>query len=1043
MTLLIATKTFSLTFISPLDQRGSGDQEFPGGRPVDMEPVYGCRSRARSCGEFCRSNKVKPYSQRRLSAPSLLLSKALTRTKASPASSERVSDISPASCALVQSLLGPGRKLVCHGVARLQTGLQTQERYLFLFSDIFIISKAKPCSQVKQKACVRLCEMWTAGCMDEVCEGTTSPDTSFVIGWPTYNCVATFRTAYQKERWLSLLESRIQEEKEHDDPKVIPLRIYAKDTGHCAHAKALSVRNTDCTSDVITTALERFGLPGSVKDFQLWVSSSMDEAPYPLIGHEFPYSIKMSHIRALQQDAETPADHQVAMLSDDAHCQFILRPRRVDHAHTLADEQRSTRKMPLLTWPFKRSSTIELDSPLQSSFPPDSTPDPAPGHLFGRPLSDITVYHTLPPPVKDMLVCLHNEGPATCGIFRRSAGVKACRELRRKLDSGNHGNALNEESVLVIAAVFKEFLRNIPGGLLCEDLHDQWLRAMDCPRGNEQDKERETEEGSVQAVQRLVQLLPKENRLLLERVVAMLHCVQSRADHNQMNSSNLAVCIGPSLLWSNSSLTQREDAKRVCDLVRFLIDNCCSVFGEDITSLADLSLDSGGTLGSVGSLQHMSDSCYDSLENELNAEPEDRSTTQRVKNNTLSRDSLMSLSDWDCDLDEAELDEEAEPLPLSRIRAFAPAVRQPRPRKPRRSSEPTLVSHASSSLGMGPEVRKASLDSGTLREELKGEVGKEEAFLETCGFRNLKIACRGGGVSQHRRLNQAQLQLDITSSSSMGSTDSSLDSAISQSQSLDHSGPTIVFGQGSLPKGRSDGRLQRNLHSLAPGSWWKGNQGVPQEADSSYTSGGFCVKHLSCRASKPPSYQEALKSLNRSPPTQVTPNTSPNTSPTYQTSLPTPSTLPLLEGTGLFYRGPVVEPQNPSNPQTVSSNSSVTSTRSSSGTTNLDPQAASEVPLPDSVFFGQSCRLMMQISRPLSQAAKPGLLDPLSGRPSGQDSHQSTRGLAQNCSLKAASDRPGMLGGLEDVAVGCLDQCPSGQWCEDQGCRLHPEESYV
>lgn len=45
----------------------------------------------------------------------------------------------------------------------------------------------------KVKAQVRVCEMWTAGCLDEVCEGTTSPERSFVMGWPTCNCVATFR----------------------------------------------------------------------------------------------------------------------------------------------------------------------------------------------------------------------------------------------------------------------------------------------------------------------------------------------------------------------------------------------------------------------------------------------------------------------------------------------------------------------------------------------------------------------------------------------------------------------------------------------------------------------------------------------------------------------------------------------------------------------------------------------------------------------------------------------------------------------------------
>lgn len=43
----------------------------------------------------------------------------------------------------------------------------------------------------------------------------------------------------------------------------------------------------------------------------------------------------------------------------------------------------------------------------------------------------------------------------TPGIFRRSAGVKACRELKEKLDSGYHERPLNEESVFVTAAVFK------------------------------------------------------------------------------------------------------------------------------------------------------------------------------------------------------------------------------------------------------------------------------------------------------------------------------------------------------------------------------------------------------------------------------------------------------------------------------------------------------------------------------------------------------------------------------------------------------------
>lgn len=57
--------------------------------------------------------------------------------------------------------------------------------------------------------------------------------------------------------------------------------------------------------------------------------------------------------------------------------------------------------------------------------------------------------------LKDMLKCLCSEGAVTRGIFRRSAGVKACREFKEKLDSGNYEEPLSGEPVIVTASVFK------------------------------------------------------------------------------------------------------------------------------------------------------------------------------------------------------------------------------------------------------------------------------------------------------------------------------------------------------------------------------------------------------------------------------------------------------------------------------------------------------------------------------------------------------------------------------------------------------------
>ena len=40
---------------------------------------------------------------------------------------------------------------------------------------------------------VRVSELWLGTCLEDVAETTKSHDTSFVMGWPTTNVVASFR----------------------------------------------------------------------------------------------------------------------------------------------------------------------------------------------------------------------------------------------------------------------------------------------------------------------------------------------------------------------------------------------------------------------------------------------------------------------------------------------------------------------------------------------------------------------------------------------------------------------------------------------------------------------------------------------------------------------------------------------------------------------------------------------------------------------------------------------------------------------------------
>uniref|UniRef100_A0A8K9X361 Rho GTPase-activating protein 20 n=1 Tax=Oncorhynchus mykiss TaxID=8022 RepID=A0A8K9X361_ONCMY len=705
-----------------------------------------------------------------------------------------LSPVSPEKCPLVQAFLSPWRVFLAHAHTQLQTGLQTQERHLFLFTDTLLIAKAKSSTHFKLKAQVRMCEMWTAGCMEEVCEGTTSPERSFVMGWPTFNCVATFSSVEHKEKWLSLIKSRINEEKEKDDPKTIPLKIFAKDIGNCAY---VSLRMRWCRSVCVGGFF---------------------------LGHEFPFSIKMSHIRNAGAGGDggkdaipPPEEDQGTMLLDqclppDTQCQFILKPSRVDlrQAPLIEPGQKSVkRKRLLINWAFWRGSGSQLDGvPLS----PTSL-SPTPGRLFGRSLSSVCrPDHTLPKPVMDMLVFLYQEGPYTRGIFRRSAGAKACRELRDRLDNGTEDtHTLTHESVFVTAAVFKDFLRNVPGSLLCVDLYEQWIGVM----------EREEEEEKWIAIHRLVHLLPSENLLLLRHVVAVLHCIQGNAEDNQMNAFNLSVCIAPSMLWTPAPCSPRgegEATKKVCELVRLLIENCRKVLGDDVTSLfgAFPQKSNSSDHGSDVSSFQMNDSSYDSLENELNEDPESpfqESLPLRDKAmpDSHSRDSVITLSDCDPDPDP---DPETDLLhlpPLPRPRKFTSAIRQPQPRQSfvqshgprrlRRSSEPAL-GHTPGALIVQSDKhslasRKASYDAAMEGEEEEGEEGEDEVFLKQ-GLRALQLKDivvtggeRGGvGTLERRTLKHAPpppLRLDASCSSlsspatsPTGSSLSSLDSAFSQ-----------------------------------------------------------------------------------------------------------------------------------------------------------------------------------------------------------------------------------------------------------------------
>ncbi|XP_048363449.1 T-cell activation Rho GTPase-activating protein [Sphaerodactylus townsendi] len=275
---------------------------------------------------------------------------------------------------------------------------------------------------------------------------------------------------------------------------------------------------------------------------------------------------------------------------------------------SLIDSNKKIKKV--ISWPFVSRRTFtgsETLRHLQADLKPS---------LFDQPLSLVcTEEDMLPKPILEILTILYLKGPSTEGIFRKAANEKARKELKEELNAG--GNVvLENEPVHLLAVIFKDFLRNIPKKLLLSELYDEWMIAL----------EKISHCKKMEAMKEVAGKLPQPNLLLLKHLLCVLHHISQNSAVNRMDSNNLAICVGPSILTPdhNQQLpleAQKELTYKVKALVEFLIDNCSEIFGEDNSLLYSISDDDSLDKSEMLSPSQQNDSAYDSgdLEGDSNS----------------------------------------------------------------------------------------------------------------------------------------------------------------------------------------------------------------------------------------------------------------------------------------------------------------------------------------------------------------------------------------------------------------------------------------
>ncbi|XP_076466066.1 uncharacterized protein LOC143297570 isoform X2 [Babylonia areolata] len=530
-----------------------------------------------------QTNKAKALSLRRKSAPSAVVFRSISggRSRSSsvlwPQGTMGRKDDSLSS---IRQAADPSRLYLLEDPVELARAMQTQDRYLFLLNDLLLVAKQKNADTYKLKTRVRLSEMWVSSGpqdVDEVTELTRTLDTSFVIGWPTTNFVATFRDPPTRDRWWAKLNELVQEKKEQVEPKEMSLKVALKDQNKSCE---VTVGNTQHAKDVLHACLTQFSIPDSEsKDYQLWVVLSQKQGSvYPLIGHETPFSIQANYLREVGR-ARGEEDMTLGELSEVAahhppsnlRCEFKLKKKSTPKKHSLEEEvsrksMKKKKSSPLLNI-FKRTGGREDKAlhHLHLHHPPAPT-----GKLFGLPLSSVCQADDSPPkPIVDFLVILHRDGPNFLGILRKNANARDSKELRFRLDQGEQVD--EEVSAVVAGGLIKDYLRSLPDPLLVEALHDEWVQVAQVTE--EADK--------VQHIKRLLAQMPPCNLALLQRVLCALHGIQLRSEENKMNAFNLSRCIAPSLLWHRDRL----DLSGAAPAVEFMIDHCQELFGPEVLLL--------------------------------------------------------------------------------------------------------------------------------------------------------------------------------------------------------------------------------------------------------------------------------------------------------------------------------------------------------------------------------------------------------------------------------------------------------------------------
>uniref|UniRef100_A0A4W4F4L2 Rho GTPase activating protein 17a n=1 Tax=Electrophorus electricus TaxID=8005 RepID=A0A4W4F4L2_ELEEL len=179
-------------------------------------------------------------------------------------------------------------------------------------------------------------------------------------------------------------------------------------------------------------------------------------------------------------------------------------------------------------------------------------------------------------PIEACVMMLLETGMKEEGLFRIAAGASKLKKLKAALDCSTSQLEEFYSDPHAVAGALKSYLRELPEPLMTYELYDEWIQSSNVP---DPDKR-------LQALWVTCDQLPKNNKANFRYLMKFLTKLAQESEINKMTPSNIAIVLGPNLLWAKTEGSLAEMAAatsvHVVTIIEAIIQHVDWFFPDDV-----------------------------------------------------------------------------------------------------------------------------------------------------------------------------------------------------------------------------------------------------------------------------------------------------------------------------------------------------------------------------------------------------------------------------------------------------------------------------